>query len=123
VPEITLQEYEAEIDSLIEEARYLEAFAHTRHILNQHPRYINAYYLLGDIMLEADLPELAVDMFHRTLTADPEHRMARIGLGLAYQHLNNLNAAIWNLERAYELKPSDLEVVDELRRLYGRRDG
>ncbi len=123
MPEITLREYESEIDKLIEDARYLEAFAHTRHILKQHPRYVGAYYLVGKTLLEADLPELAVDMFRRTLSIDPEHMMARIGLGLAYQRLDHLNGAIWNLERAYELDPGSVDLTDELRRLYGRRDG
>ncbi len=121
--EIALRQYESEIDHLIEEARYLEALAHARHILRQHPRYIGAYYLLGKTMLEADQPELAIDMFQRALYADPEHLMARIGLTLAHQHVDNLDAAIWNLERAVELNPGDAELTDELRQLYARRDG
>ncbi len=123
MPEIALRQYENEIDHLIEEARYLEALAHTRHILRQHPRYIGAYYLLGKTMLEADQPELAIDMFQRALNADPEHLMARIGLTMAHQRVDNLNAAIWNLERAVELNPGDADLIDELRQLYGRRDG
>jgi tetratricopeptide (TPR) repeat protein len=123
VPEIALRQYENEINHLIEEARYLEALAHTRHILHQHPHYIGAYYLLGKTMLEADQPELAIDMFQRALNADPEHLMARIGLTMAHQRLDNLNAAIWNLERAVELNPGDADLVDELRQLYGQRDG
>ncbi|MEJ5309647.1 MAG: tetratricopeptide repeat protein [Anaerolineae bacterium] len=121
--EIALRQYESEIDHLIEEARYLEALAHTRHILRQHPRYIGAYYLLGKTLLEADQPELAIDMFQRALYADPEHLMARIGLMLAHQRLDNLDAAIWNLERAIELNPGDADLIDELRQLYVRRDG
>jgi len=123
VAEIALHQYENEINQLIEEARYVEALAHTRHILRQHPRYVGAYYLLGKILLEADQPELAIDMFYRALNADPEHLMARIGLTIAHQRLDNLNAAIWNLERAVELNPGDPDLVDELRQLYGRRDG
>ena len=123
MPEIALRQYENEIDHLIEEARYLEALAHTRHILRQHPRYMGAYYLLGKTMLEADQPELAIDMFQRALNADPENLVARIGLTLAHQRLDNLDAAIWNLERAIELNPGDKDLIDELRQLYGRRDG
>jgi len=123
VAEIALRQYESEIDHLIEEARYLEALAHTRHILRQHPRYIGAYYLLGKTLLEADQPELAIDMFQRALYADPEHLMARIGLTLAHQRVDNLDAAIWNLERAIELNPGDTDLINELRQLYARRDG
>ncbi len=122
MPEIALQAYEDEIDELVEQARYLEALAHIRHLLSQYPRYVNAYYLLGKTMLEADLPDLAVDMFRRALSADPEHHMARIGLGLAHERRNDLEAAIWNLERALELEPASDEIAEELRRMYGRRD-
>jgi len=123
VPEISLQAYENEIDQLIEQARYLEALAHVRCILGQYPRYIGAYYLLGETMLEVDLPGLAADMFRRALSANPEHLMARIGLGLAHEHSNNLDASIWNLLRALELDPGNNDIGDELCRMYGQRDG
>jgi tetratricopeptide (TPR) repeat protein len=123
VPEISLNAYENEIDQLIEQARYLEALAHIRHILGQYPHYVGAYYLLGKLMLEVDLPGLATDMFRRALTGDPEHLMARIGLGLAHERANDLDASIWNLERALELDPSNNDISDELRRMFGRRDG
>ena len=123
MPEITLQAYEDEINQLIDDARYVEALAHSRHILSEHPRYIGAYYLLGKTMLEADQPELAIDLFRRALNGDPEHLMSRIGLTLAYQRVNNLDAAIWNLERAVEIEPGNADLADELCQLYGRRDG
>ena len=123
MPEITLREYENEIDRLIEDARYLEALAHIRQLLGQYPRYTGAYYLLGKTLLEADQPALAVDAFQRALNADPDYLLARIGLGLAHERCENINAAIWNLERALELSPGNKELADELRRLYGRRDG
>ncbi|MCU0519438.1 MAG: tetratricopeptide repeat protein [Anaerolineae bacterium] len=121
--EISLQSYENEIDQLIEQARYVEALVHIRHLLSQSPHYVGAYYLLGKTLLEADLPELAVDMFRRALSADPEHLLSRIGLGLAHERHNDLDGALWNLERALELDPGNAEIAEELRRTYGRRDG
>ena len=35
--EVTLQAYENEIDQMLEEARYIEAFAHLRHLLEEYP--------------------------------------------------------------------------------------
>ncbi len=122
MPEISLLAYESQINQSIDQARYLEALAHTRHILSQYPRYVGAYYLLGKTMFEADLPDLATDMFRRALSADPEHLMSRIGLGLAHERRGDLNAAIWNLERALELDPGNSDIAEELRRMYGRRD-
>ncbi len=121
--EISLQAYENEIDQLIEQARFVEALAHIRHLLSQSPHYIGAYYYLGKTLLEADLPELAVDMFRRALSADPEHLLSRIGLGLAHERHNDLDGALWNLERALELDPGNADIADELRRMVGRRDG
>ena len=115
MPEISLNTYENEIDQLIEQARYLEALAHIRHILGQYPHYVGAYYLMGKLMLEVDLPGLAIDMFRRALSADPEHLMARIGLGLAHDRANDPDASIWNLERALELEPSNGEISAESR--------
>ena len=123
MPEVTLQAYEEEVDQLIEASRYIEAIAHIRHILKQHPSYYGIYYLIGKMMLDNRTPELAIEMFRRVLAADPEHMMARIGLGLAHDQLDNLDAAIWNLERAYELHPGNTDLADELARLYGQRDG
>ena len=120
---ISLQAYEDEIDLLIEQARYVEALAHLRHLLAQFPHYIGAYYLLGKTMLEADLPDLAVDMFRRALSADSNHLLSRIGLGLAHERRNDLDAALWNLERALESDPRDGDVAEELRRMYERREG
>ncbi|HPD40516.1 MAG TPA: tetratricopeptide repeat protein, partial [Anaerolineae bacterium] len=121
--EVALQAYENEIDQMIEEARYLEALAHLRHILGRYPRYLNAYYLLGKMLLEADLPDLAVDMFRRVLNADPEHFLARIGLGLAHERRGQLQAAIWNLQQAFDLAPGDEAIHDELCRLMGQDSG
>jgi len=123
VAEVALQAYENEIDQMIEEARYLEALAHLRHILGRYPRYLNAYYLLGKMLLEADLPDLAVDMFRRVLNADPEHFLARIGLGLAHERRGQLQAAIWNLQQAFDLAPGDEAIHDELCRLMGQDSG
>ncbi len=116
--EITLHDYLDEIEGMIDEARYIEALAHLRHILARYPRLIAAYYLMGRLMLEVDLPELAADMFRRTLAADPEHLFARIGLGEAHERMNNSQAALWNLTRALELDPSNEAIADEVRRLH-----
>ncbi len=116
--EITLHDYLDEIEGMINEARYIEALAHLRHILARYPRLISAYYMMGRLMLEVDLPELAADMFRRALAADPEHLFARIGLGEAHERLNHPQAALWNLTRALELDPSNEAIADEVRRLH-----
>ncbi len=115
---ITLHAYLDEIEGMIDEARYIEALAHLRYLLQHYPRLIQAYYLMGKLMLEVEQPELAADMFRRALAADPEHLFARIGLGEAHERMNNLPAALWNLSRALELEPSNEAIADEVRRLH-----
>ena len=36
---------------------------------------------------------------------------------------SNLDAAIWHMERAFDVQPSNAAIQDELRRIYGKRDG
>nr|NIP97440.1 tetratricopeptide repeat protein [Akkermansiaceae bacterium] len=63
------------------------------------------------------------EFFQRTLGADPENLMARVGLGVIYDEQGAFPEAIWQLERAFELVPGNSEVRRELLRLYGQYDG
>jgi len=121
--EISLQEYCEQINTLIEQGRYTEAVAHGKHILQQYPKYVVAYRLLGKAMLEADQDDYAADMFRRVLSADPEDMLAWVALSEVHNKRDELDAAVWHLERAFELSVDNKVVEDELRRLYGRRDG
>ncbi|MEA3310569.1 MAG: hypothetical protein U9Q70_13830, partial [Chloroflexota bacterium] len=121
--QVTLSAYKNEIDQMLEEARYLEAFAHLRHLLSQHPRYSDAYYLLGKMLLDTDQPQLAVDMFRRVLNANPEDILSRIGLGVAYQQLDDAKAALWNFELAFEHDPGNADLAREITQLRGQVNG
>ena len=121
--EISLQEYLQEIDDAIDQGRYDEALAHGRHILQHYPKYLPAYRLLGKAMLEAGRDDLAEDMFRRVLSGDPEDFVARVGMSIIADRRGDLQRAIWHMERAFELAPNNEAIQEELRRLYGRRDG
>ncbi len=121
--EISLQQYYEQIETLIERGRYTEAVAHGKHILQQYPKYVAAYRLLGKAMLEADQDDYAADMFRRVLSADPEDMLAWVALSEVHNKHNELDAAVWHLERAFELSVDNKVVENELRQLYGRRDG
>ena len=103
--QITLQAYLKEIDQLIDDNRLTEAVAHCKHILRQHPRYIEAYRLLGKALLEQHEYVSATDIFQRILSADPEDFVAHVGLSVAYKAEELINDAIWHMERAYEIQP------------------
>jgi len=123
VTEITLREYRELISDRIEQGRYAEAIAHGKHILTQYPKHAATYRLLGEALLEAGQDEYASDMFRRVLSADTEDLTAWVGMSEIHNHRGELDAAVWYMERAFELASNNPVVEDQLRQLYGRRDG
>jgi len=121
--EISLQEYCEQIEDTIEQGHYAEAVAHGKHILKHYPKHATTYRLLAQAMLEAGQDEYAADMFRRVLSADPEDLLAWAGMSEVYDRRGELDAAVWYLERAFELATDNKVVEEELRRLYSRRDG
>ena len=121
--QISLAEYRQQIEDAIQGGRYEEAVAHGRHILEQYPKHVGAYWLLGKAMLEAGENDQATDMFQRVLSADPEHMLAWVGMSETAKRGGNLEDAIWYLQRAFELATDNEMVAEELRHLYGQLEG
>ena len=96
---------------------------HCRHILAQYPKAVEVYRLLGKALLEQEEDRAAQDVFQRVLSVDPEDFVARVGLSIIHDRNNELEPAIWHMERAFEIAPSNGLIQGELRRLYARRDG
>ncbi|TEU15664.1 MAG: tetratricopeptide repeat protein, partial [Anaerolineales bacterium] len=120
--EISLRAYCDEVKELIRADSYDQAIAICQHILRIYPKYLEAYRLLGQACLEKEMHSEAEDFFNRVLIADPEDFIAHVGLSIIYE-ARDLDEAIWQMERAFELAPDNAEVVrKELRRLYMRRD-
>ena len=121
--EVRLQEYIQQVDGMVEKGQYDEAIAHLRHILQHYPKFLLAYRLLGKILLETGQDDAAEEMFLRVLSGDPEDFVARVGMSVIHDRRGDLQRAIWHMERAFELAPENDVIQEELRRLYGRRDG
>ena len=121
--EVAFREYLNEIDKLIERGSTDQAIQHCRHILTQHPKAVEVYRLLGKALLEKEDDRAAQDIFQRVLSVDPEDFVARVGLSIIHDRNNELEPAIWHMERAFEIAPSNALIQGELRRLYARRDG
>ncbi|HUH96634.1 MAG TPA: tetratricopeptide repeat protein [Anaerolineales bacterium] len=120
---ISLRNYDRLIENLIENAQHDEAIAHCRHILQTFPKYIEAYRLLGKAYLEAKRYTEAVDIFQRVLTSVPDDFVSHVGLSIIADDQGILDDAIWHMERAFEVQPSNAAIQGELQRLFGRRDG
>jgi tetratricopeptide (TPR) repeat protein len=121
--QVALRDYLGEIDDLIEHGQVDAAVQHCRHILKQHPKAVEVYRMLGKALLEQEEDRAAQDVFQRVLSVDPEDFLARVGLSIIHDRNNELEAAIWHMERAFDLAPSNSLIQGELRRLYAQRDG
>jgi tetratricopeptide (TPR) repeat protein len=120
---ISLREYNREIENFINSGRIDEAIAHCLYILKLFPKCIDSYRLLGKAYLESQRYSEAADILTRILSVIPDDFVSQIGMSIIREDEGNLDAAIYHMERAFEVKPSNSAVQDELRRLYGRRDG
>lgn len=120
---VSLRIYNREIEKLIEQSRLDEAVAHCRHILTAFSKHLGTYRLLGKAYLEAKRYPEAVDIFQRVLIAVPDDFVSHVGMSIISDDQNKLDDAIWHMERAFEVQPSNAAIQGELQRLFGRRDG
>ena len=120
---VALRVYNRDIEALIDQGHLDEAIAHCQHVLKTFPKYLESYRLLGKAYLEARRFSDAADIFQRVLLAVPDDFISHLGMSIVSDEQRDLDRAIWHMERAYEISPSNAGVQNELRRLYGRRDG
>ncbi len=120
---VALRVYNRDIETLIDQGHIDEAIAHCQHVLKIFPKYLEIYRLLGKAYLEARRFSDAADIFQRVLLAVPDDFISHLGMSIVSDEQKDLDRAIWHMERAYEISPSNAGVQNELRRLYGRRDG
>jgi tetratricopeptide (TPR) repeat protein len=123
MPDIELQAYLSQIEGLIKEAQPDEAIVHCQHILRYYPKHVRTYRALGSACLTKGMNTEALDLFYRTLSADPEDSTVWRGVSSAYQAQEQLDEALWALERAFALAPGEPEVRMSLERLYSPRSG
>ena len=120
---ISLRAYNREIETLVERGQSEEAVAHCKFILKTYPKHLDTYRLLGKAFLESQRYTEAADILQRILSVQPDDFVAQIGSSIIREDEGNLDAALFHMERAFEIQPSNAAIQDELRRLYGRRDG
>lgn len=120
---ISLRDYNSEIESLVESGQNEEAIFHCKTILRAFPKSIDTYRILGKALLESKRYSEAYDVFSKVLSVFPDDFISHVGLSVVKEEDHDLDAAIWHMEQAFELQPSNLALQEELRRLIGRRDG
>lgn len=119
----SLREYNLEISSLIDQGLTDEAVTHCKHILQSYPKYVDTYRLLGKAYLESSHNKEALDVFQRILAVLPDDFLTHAGMSFIREDEGNLPAAVWHMERAFEAQPTNLAIQEELKTLYGKRDG
>ncbi len=119
---IALREYVREIEKQVDGGRNDEAIAHSRHVLETFPKHVEVYRLLGKAYLESQRYGDAGDIFQRVLSTVPEDFVSHVGMSIIREDEGNFDEAIWHMERAFDVQPSNSAIQEELRRLYGRRD-
>lgn len=120
---ISLRDYQKEINAYITNGQHHLAAEHCVHILSTYPKDIETYRLLGKAFLEGNDNAQAADIFGRILAIRPDDYVANVGMSVVREEEGNLEAAIWHMERAFELDTSTTAVQVELKRLYTIRDG
>jgi uncharacterized protein Smg (DUF494 family)/tetratricopeptide (TPR) repeat protein len=120
---VSLRAYDREIETMIDRGQLDEAIAHCLHILKTFPKQLETYRLLGKAFLEYKRYKDAVDIFTRVLVVEPNDFVANVGMSIIRDEENKLDDAIWHMERAFEVQPSNAAIQGELQRLYGRREG
>jgi tetratricopeptide (TPR) repeat protein len=120
---ISLRVYNREIEAMVEGGQVDEAIAHCQFILKTFPMHLETYRLLGKAFLETRRYADAADIFQRILMSVPDDFVSHVGMSIIRDDESKLDEAIWHMERAFEVQPSNPAIQDELRKLYGRRDG
>ncbi|MFN2128809.1 MAG: tetratricopeptide repeat protein, partial [Anaerolineales bacterium] len=120
---ISMRVYIRQIKQLINTGQTEEAISHCLHILKSYPKYIDAYRVLGEAYLERGNEAEAADIFQRVLSSIPDDFVSHIGMSVIREEDQKLDEAIWHMERAYEVQPSNSTIQTEIRRLYGSREG
>ncbi|HJW91731.1 MAG TPA: helix-hairpin-helix domain-containing protein [Anaerolineales bacterium] len=120
---IHLRDYNREIERLIEGSHNDEAIAQCRYILQSYPKHIETYRLLGKALLEVKSYGDGADILQRVLSSVPDDFIGHLGMSIIREEQGDLNAALWHMERAFEVQPANNVIQEELRRLFNRRDG
>lgn len=96
-----------------------EAVGHLEQAIRIHPRYKNAYLLLGNAHNYLKNYGPSISNYQKALAIDPNYRDAKRNLGITYkdagkyygEQLGQIDQALTYLNQAYELLPEEYEVV------------
>lgn len=91
-----------------------------RHVLQYFPHNIKAKLYLGEALVAAGLHSEARATFLSVCESDPENFVALVGLSAIAEQTDQLNDAIYYLERAIEMRPDMSDIRTRLASMYQR---
>lgn len=100
--EISLRDYFAKLETLLNASAADEVIHHCRHILSYYPKNVTAYRFLGRALLLNGRWDEAAAALRRVLSVVPDDYHAHHGLSEVFDHRRKPEDAIWHMERAYE---------------------
>lgn len=115
--DVLLRDYVEQLRDNLHAGKHADAFALGQHILHYFPKHVETYTLLAQASLEINDLSAATDLFRRVLSADPENILALAGMALLSEVQEKYDDALWYLERAYEVQPSNDDLRRELLRV------
>jgi tetratricopeptide (TPR) repeat protein len=118
--DISLRDYLAKLDNLLDKGANSEVVHHCRHILQYYPKNAETYRRMGKALVFGNNFKEAGEVLRRVLSIYPDDYTAHAGLSEVYLAEKRLDDAIWHLERAFEQEPNNEAVLDTLRELYRR---
>ena len=111
--QMKLRDYFKQIATLVEAGEYAAAIQYLYRVLQQYPRFVIGYLLLGRALIETGHYSEASRQFRRVLGADPESVSAHVGLSRAFRQAREWDKAVWHLQLAHELSPQNPELRQE----------
>ncbi len=121
--QVALSDYLEEIGTQIRDHHAVEALALCKYVLRQFPKHLETYRLMASALVELGDTNGALDIYRRVLSADPESVDAYVGTARILDVRLQLDEALWYMERAFELAPTQTDIRQELLALYARAEG
>ncbi|MCJ7648242.1 MAG: hypothetical protein MUP85_06490 [Candidatus Lokiarchaeota archaeon] len=105
------------IDDLIINHQSDAAISRATYLLQEFPKNLAVYQLLGKAFLDKQEFGTANLIFEKILEIEPDDFVSHIGISLISESFGNLNKALESMWRAYELQPSNESLQNEVKRL------
>ncbi len=117
----TVQEIRDQVRAATAEGDYSRALSLVQRICRHFPEDYETAALLGQIHLEQGRLQMARDAYRKVLEADPEDVLARWALATIAEEEGDLDTALEQLERAFNIDSSNRGLAEEITRLHSQR--